>query len=67
MTVTPERLRHWADQFIAMTKAGQVIPMHWDHGSDLESLQPIAMDAFERKATRMRSKQRWQVDQVRSR
>jgi hypothetical protein len=50
--VTPSRLRHWAEQFNAMTEAGQVIPMHWDHGNDLESLQPIAMDAFERKATR---------------
>jgi hypothetical protein len=52
VTVTPERLQHWASQFNAMTEAKQVIPMHWDHGSDLDSLQPIAMDVFERKATR---------------
>jgi hypothetical protein len=44
--VTPERLRHWSNEFQRMKQARQVIPMHWDHGSDLESLSPIPADKF---------------------
>lgn len=44
--VTTDRLRRWADNFRRMTAARQVIPMHWDHGSDLDSLQPVSMDTF---------------------
>lgn len=47
--VTPQRLRHWANQFKRLHNARQVVPMHWDHGSDLENLQPVAMDAFQRR------------------
>jgi hypothetical protein len=50
--VTPERLRHWSEEFQKMSSAGQVIPMHWDHGNESEDLLPISMDNFQRKATR---------------
>jgi hypothetical protein len=41
--VTPNRLRHWEQQHRRLTQARQVVPMHWDHGSDIASLQPLAM------------------------
>lgn len=47
--VTPERLRHWSDEFKKLTKAGQVVPMHWDHSEKIEDLQPVSMDAFKKR------------------
>ncbi|TWU22460.1 hypothetical protein Pla52o_35160 [Novipirellula galeiformis] len=49
MKVTRDRLANWSKQFKRMTDAGQVIPMHWDHSSNLEELTPVAMDLYERK------------------
>lgn len=47
--VTPERLRHWAHEFRRLSDARQVVPIHWDHGNDLDSLQPVALDAYRRR------------------
>lgn len=52
VNVTPQRLKHWQRQHEKLTRARQVVPMHWDHGSDLESLQPITMSDFESPRTR---------------
>lgn len=44
--ITPSRIRHWAEQFRRLTAANQVVPMHWDHGTDGESLQPVSASQF---------------------
>lgn len=50
--VTPGRLRHWAKNFERLNKARQVVPMHWDHGSDVDSLRPLSQSEFHRNASR---------------
>ncbi len=50
--VTPERLQHWADTFRKMSGAGQVIPMHWDHGSELQDLTPLTLSEFKQRKSR---------------
>lgn len=41
--VTPNRLKHWADNFARMTEAGQAVPMHFDHSDKLEELLPVSI------------------------
>lgn len=48
VVVTTDRLHHWANEFSRMKNAGQVVPAHWDHSSDIEELTPISMDVFDR-------------------
>ena len=50
--VTPGRLKHWAKNFQRLNKARQVVPMHWDHGSDVDSLRPLSQTEFHRNQTR---------------
>ena len=50
--VTPSRLRHWAKNFKRLNSASQVVPMHWDHGSDVDSLRPLSQNEFTRNQTR---------------
>jgi len=54
VTVTPDRLRHWEDQFGRLKDAGYAVPMHFNHADldDLEMLSPIAMDSLTRRDTR---------------
>lgn len=52
LPVTSERLAHWASQHKRLTDNGQVIPMHWDHGTDLEMLSPISLSDFKSRKTR---------------
>ena len=47
--VTPARLRHWEKQFRQMSKARQVVPIDWDHAESQSDLQPLTMDAYERR------------------
>lgn len=47
--VTPARLRHWEQQFRQMSKANQIIPIDWDHADNQADLQPLTMDAYDRK------------------
>ena len=44
VTVTPERLRHWAEGVKRLQSAGYEIPMHWDHSAERELLEPIKLD-----------------------
>ena len=50
--VTPGRLKHWEKNFQKLDKARQVVPMHWDHGSDVDSLRPLSQSEFHRNKTR---------------
>jgi len=50
--VTPRRLRHWASNFQRLDSAKQVVPMHWDHGSDVDSLRPLSEREFSSNRTR---------------
>lgn len=47
--VTPARLNHWAVQHAKLTQAKQVVPIAWDHADNESDLQPVAMDAFNRR------------------
>ena len=49
VTVTPERLKHWAKEFKRLSDARQVIPIDWDHASDEAGLKPLTMDQFKKK------------------
>lgn len=50
--VTPERLKHWAQQVSRMQDTGYAIPMHWDHASDTDLLEPIRMDVLRKNESR---------------
>jgi len=50
--VTPGRLKHWEKNFKRLDNARQVVPMHWDHGSDVDSLRPLSQTEFHRNKTR---------------
>lgn len=52
VVVTPERLRHWAAQVKRVQAARYAIPMHWDHATDLELLEPIKLDVLHERKTR---------------
>lgn len=39
--VTPERLKHWASNWDAITKAGYALPMHFDHPDDPGDMDPV--------------------------
>lgn len=54
VTVTSERLKHWENQFRALTSAGYAVPMHFNHADldDEEMLKPIAMDSLSKRDTR---------------
>lgn len=49
VVVTPERLRHWANQFTRLQAAKQVVPIDWDHSSSESDLTPLTMDAYQKK------------------
>jgi hypothetical protein len=52
VVVTPERLRHWEKEVRRVQEANYVIPMHWDHASDMELLEPIMLDTLHENKTR---------------
>lgn len=52
VVVTTERLKHWAGEHKRLTDAGNIVPMHYDHSSEKEMLEPITMDAFKKKESR---------------
>ena len=52
VVVTPERLRHWERETRRLQSAKYAIPSHFDHASDLDMLEPIAMDVLARKQNR---------------
>lgn len=48
--VTPDKLKALQANFDRMTKAGYVVPIHWDHGTAAEST-PMSVDEFRNKRT----------------
>lgn len=50
--MTPERLRHWAGQINRVKAAKYAIPMHWDHATDTELLEPIKLDVLHERKSR---------------
>ncbi len=52
VVVTPERLKHWETQVNRLRSVGYAIPSHFDHSSEIDLLEPIAMDVLERKQNR---------------
>lgn len=44
--VTEGRLRHWAEQHKRLREANQVVPIAWDHASNVDDLSPVALDQF---------------------
>jgi hypothetical protein len=46
--VTPQRLKHWADGFRKVTANGYVVPIDWDHASDLAGASPVKMSEFKK-------------------
>jgi hypothetical protein len=44
VSVTKQRLKHWANEIGRLQRAGYTIPMHFDHGKDLESMSPVRLD-----------------------
>lgn len=38
--VTPERLKHWQGEFAKLTANGYIVPIDWDHASDLKGAAP---------------------------
>lgn len=55
VVVTPERLRHWERETRRLQNAKYAIPSHFDHASELDMLEPIAMDVLKRKQNRSAS------------
>ena len=47
VNVTPRRLKHWAKNFKKLNAAQQVVPMHWDHGDDIDSLRPLSKSEYQ--------------------
>ncbi len=47
--VTPERLQHWQQQFVAMRKAKQVVPVGWDHAEREDALKPVSLSRYKKK------------------
>lgn len=47
--VTPDRLRHWEQQFGRMRNAKQIVPIDWDHGSKAGDLVPLTMEAYQKR------------------
>lgn len=43
VTVTPERLSHWASEFSKLTGNGYVVPIDWDHAADLAGASPVKL------------------------
>jgi len=52
VVVTPDRLRHWEKEIKRVQEANYVVPMHWDHASDIELLEPIRLDTLHENKTR---------------
>lgn len=50
--ITPQRLKHWQNQFAKLSANKQVVPMHWNHAEDAESLQPISESDLNEQKTR---------------
>lgn len=50
--VTPNRIKHWVDNFKAMRKGNLVIPSGWDHSNDPDKLTPVAMSVASSKKFR---------------
>lgn len=50
--VTPERLRHWENETRKLQHAGYAIPMHWNHASEKELLEPVSLDLLQSKQGR---------------
>jgi hypothetical protein len=48
VNVTPERLKHWERETRRLQSVGYAIPSHFDHASELDLLEPIAMDVLQR-------------------
>ncbi len=52
VVVTPQRLKHWESQVNRLQAVGYAIPSHFDHSSEIDLLEPIAMDVLARKQNR---------------
>lgn len=50
--VTPDRLRHWEKQVKKIQATGYAIPMHWDHSSEMELLEPIKLTTLQENKNR---------------
>lgn len=46
ISVSRERLQHWADSFQQMKKNGLVVPMHYDHSTERSQLEPITLSDY---------------------
>lgn len=46
VVVTPQRLKHWESEIQRLQGAGYMIPMHFDHATNPELLEPVAMSAL---------------------
>lgn len=46
VNVTPARLRHWVNQFQQFKRAGNVVPVAFDHATDHAGLTPLSMNEF---------------------
>jgi len=44
LSVTPERLKHWADQFAAMQASGLRMPSAFNHATDPKDALPVTVD-----------------------
>lgn len=52
VVITPRRLKHWENQHKRLTAAKQVVPMHWDHGDDVDSLRPLSNAEYKSRQSR---------------
>lgn len=46
VVVTKDRLKHWSDTFQAMSAAGAVIPISFDHATDNSKLLPLSVEDY---------------------
>lgn len=50
--VTPDRRKHWAEQFRRMSEQDAKIPVGWDHATEEDSLVPLSTDEFNKRSER---------------
>lgn len=52
VNVTPERLKHWQENFRRMQKAGYSVPIGWDHAETLDGITPLSADEFKKRSAK---------------
>jgi hypothetical protein len=41
--VTPDRLKHWSDEFQRVKAAGYIVPIDWDHAANIADATPLSV------------------------